>query len=143
MFLYQNSKHYKSLNLNVKDENGKQLPIYEWTDLVLRNLGNSNYIEFFNKVVTITYNLIHGTPPPRMFPKNKNILHMSSIVMVGDLYLYEDHIVIRVYGFQDDPYNIHAFLTPKIIVIEYTRHSLISNQEHFLHFKHQRSFFVT
>ena len=59
---------------------------------------------------------------------------------IGDLFLYEDLIVLRVYGFEQEPYKLPNFLTPKVFSMEYTRKRFIYGHIHFIHLKHQRNF---
>ena len=63
--MYQNFEHYKCLNLKMVDESGIPILEFRWNDLFLRKYENSNYFEFTNKVMKISYTLIHGSDPPR------------------------------------------------------------------------------
>ena len=44
---------------------------------------------------------------------------------VGDWFLYEYHIVLRVYGFEDDPYNFLSSSPQIEFSTEYVRQKLI------------------
>jgi hypothetical protein len=39
-------------------------------------------------------------------------------VKVGDWYISENYIVIRVYGFESQPYRLPIFLTHRIFALE-------------------------
>ena len=54
---------------------------------------------------------------------------------IGDCFLMEEGIVIRVYGFVHQPYILPAFLTPNIFSLEFIRKNLILENEHFINFK--------
>ena len=60
-------------------------------------------------------------------------IHMQhSSEPVGDWFLYEDYIVLRVYGFMEEPYKLPAFLTKIIFVLEFLRQRLYVESELFL-----------
>jgi hypothetical protein len=68
-----------------------------------------------------------------MFPEFKKILQLRKYTRLGDWYLAEDHTIITVYGFEQDPYKLPIFLTPRIFNFEYIRKRLILVQFHFSH----------
>jgi hypothetical protein len=70
---------------------------------------NKGFNIFVNKFMSAFYSLLHNTPPPRMFPKFKKILQMRKDTRLGDWYLVEDHTIIRVYGFEEEPYKLSIF----------------------------------
>ena len=51
------------LNLKILDESGNQLPVYDWNDLIWRKPDNSNYMDFTNEMMKITYISIHDSSP--------------------------------------------------------------------------------
>ena len=55
---------------------------------------------------------------------------------IGDWFIYENYIVLRVYDFEEDPYKFTYFLIPRVFPMEYIRKMFIYDQMHFLHFKH-------
>lgn len=56
---------------------------------------------------------------------------------VGDRFLYKEFTVLRVYGFEDDPYKLLVFLTKIIFVMEFLRQRLHVENEIFL--KHKKA----
>jgi hypothetical protein len=60
----------------------------------------------------------------------------------GDWFLFEDHTVIRVYGFTGKPYKLPAFLTPRIFALEYIRQKMSSDEEHFSAKRFNRTFTI-
>ena len=55
---------------------------------------------------------------------------------VGDWFLYKYFTVIRVYGFTEAPYMFSSFLIPRLFALEFLRHRLFVDQEHFV--KHKK-----
>jgi hypothetical protein len=43
----------------------------------------------------------------------------------------------RVYGFEQEPFNLPSFLTPRILALEYVRHILMV--DHFLFSQHRKT----
>jgi len=86
------------------------------------------------------YIMLHGNHPPKMFHEFKNILKLRKYNRLGDWCLVEDHIIIRVYGFEQDPYKLPIFLTPRIFSLEYIIQRLISDQFHFSQHKQAITF---
>ena len=66
LFLYYNFKYFEILGLNMTDHMDKDLLVHEWNPIYVRKCSKSNFIEFTNKVMRITYNVIHGIDMPRM-----------------------------------------------------------------------------
>ena len=51
-----------------------------------------------------------------MTEEMKVYMHNSNET-VGDWFLYKEFTVLRVYGFEDEPYRLPVFLTKKICVL--------------------------
>lgn len=58
----------------------------------------------------------------------------------GDWYLFENHTILRIYGFEDEPYLLPTFLTPKIYALEFIRWRFATNYEHFAKYKKSITF---
>ena len=56
--------------------------------------------------------------------------------LIGDWFCYKYFTVIRVYGFEGEPYKLHKFLTIRIFVLEYLRQRLSVENEIFI--KHKK-----
>ena len=56
---------------------------------------------------------------------------------IGDWFLYKDFTLLRLYGFEDEPYRLPMFLTKKIFVMEFLRQRLQVESEIFL--KHKKA----
>jgi hypothetical protein len=66
------------------------------------------------------YKLIFGITLPRMTKEMKAYMHNSN-EPVGVWFLYKEFTVLRVYGFEDEPYRLLVFLTKRIFVLEFLR----------------------
>ena len=66
---------------------------------------------------------LFGSLLPRVSEELKNIFHLSLETRIADSYLFEKHIVIRVYGFEEEPFLLPTFLKPSISSLEYIKHS--------------------
>ena len=65
----------------------------------------------------------------------KELLQLSPERRVGDWFLSEHNIVIRVYGFPHQPYVLPEFSTMRVFAVELIRQRLIVEDEHFLSYK--------
>ena len=73
--------------------------------MFLIKVDNSNYVEFTNTLAKLAYVLIYGVDPPRMVQEGEILIQISIDMKVGYWFLYEDHIITRIYGFQEEPYK--------------------------------------
>ena len=78
------------------------------------------FISFTDKIMSSIYKPICGTTLPRMAKEIKAYLRNSN-EPVGDWFLYKDFTVLKVYGFEDEPYKLPVFLTKTIFVLEFLR----------------------
>ena len=99
------------------------------------NLSKRNstmtFISFTDKIMSSIYKLIFCTNLPRMTEEMKAYLQNSN-EPVGDWFLYKEFIVLRIYGFEDEPYKLPVFLTKRIFVLEFLRQRLQVENEIFL-----------
>ena len=80
------------------------------------------------------YNAIFQKKLPIVLPEMKNILRISTEKRIGDWFLLEQGIVIRLYGFVHQCYLFPAFLTPRFFSMELITQKLIVETRHFLNF---------
>jgi hypothetical protein len=66
-------------------------------------------------------------------------LHPPTEDWIGDWFLSEDYIVIRIYGFDKPPYRLPTFLTPRIFAMEIIRQRFHVDLQHFSSKKHASS----
>ena len=57
---------------------------------------------------------------------------MSPNVKIGDWYLFEKHTMIIIYGFEEEPYLLPTFLTPRLYSLEYIRRRISVDLFHFV-----------
>ena len=69
------------------------------------------------------HNNIFGISLPRMTEEMKAYMHNSN-EPVGDWFLYKYFTILRVYGFEDEPYRLPVLLTKSIFVLEFLRQRL-------------------
>ena len=88
------------------------------------NLSERNstmtFIKFIDKVMSSIHKLIFCINLPRMIEEMKAYMQNSN-EPVGDWFLYKDFIVLRVYGFENEPYRLPLFLTKIVFVLEFPR----------------------
>ena len=65
----------------------------------------------------------------------KEILQFSLERRIGDWFLSEHGMVIKVYGFVHEPYILPTFLTLRVFSLDLFRKRLIVEGEHFRSFK--------
>ena len=94
------------------------------------------FISFIDKIMSSIYKLIFGITLPRMIEEMKTYLQNSNDP-VGDWFLYKEFIVLRVYGFEYEPYKFLVFLVEIIFVLEFLRQRMQVESEIFL--KHKKS----
>ena len=74
------------------------------------------FISFTDKIMSSIYKLIFGTSLPRMTEEMKAYLQNSNDP-VRDWFLYKEFTVLRIYGFENEPYRLPVFLTKIIFVL--------------------------
>ena len=94
-----------------------ELPFHEWNPLFVRKTSNSNLKEFTNKVMNIAYNIIHGVDLRKITKEGREWLQFTPETRVGVWFLFKDHTIIRVYGFEGKAYKLSAFLKVRIIAM--------------------------
>ena len=87
---------------------------------------------FIKKIMSRVYSLIFGTDLPRVLEEMKISLQPNLESRLGDWMLFLQCTVIWVYGYQEGPYLLPVFLTPRIFALEFIRQRIISEIEHFL-----------
>ena len=72
---------------------------------------------------------------PRVLLEMEEMLQFVPDRRVGNWFLLKEHTIIRAYGFVHEPYILPTFFTPRIFFLEFIRHKLIVENEHFLSFR--------
>jgi hypothetical protein len=87
---------------------------------------------FINKIMSRVYILIFSTILTRVLEEMKSYLQLNLENKVRDWVFFMHSTVIWVYGYQEAPYLILVFLTPRVFSLEFIRQRIISEIEHFL-----------
>jgi hypothetical protein len=86
---------------------------------------------FVNEFVSKVYFLIFEVNYIRVPQHFQMYLHPETENHIGHWFLYQDYTVIRIYGFEEQPYRLPTFLTPRIFSLEVLRQRLHSDELHF------------
>ena len=70
--------------------------------------------------MVFVYKIIFGSTMPNINEDSKFLLQ-NPTDLVGDWFCYKEFIVMRIYGFEGEPYKLPRFLTTRIYVLEYLR----------------------
>jgi hypothetical protein len=65
----------------------------------------------------------------------KSFTPFMDLAKTGDLFLYQNHIEIRVYGCELAPYKLPNYLHVRIFALEYIRQMINSDHIHFVSLK--------
>ena len=126
-FIFQS--YLLKMFLSFNDEN-LHLP-----EMVLTEEMSRDYSKFMNHLMSEVYRVIFQKKLPRLFLKMKDISKFSPDKRIGDWFLFEQGIMIRLYGFVHQPYLFPTLFTPRVFSMEVIRQRLIVETEHFLNFK--------
>ena len=88
-----------------------------------------------NLLMSEVYKVFFQNKLPKVLPVMKELLQFSLDKRMGDWFLFEEHTVIRIYGFTHKPCILPAFITPRVFALELIRPKLIVEHEHFISFK--------
>jgi hypothetical protein len=80
---------------------------------------------FTNKFMSRVHSLIFGTDLPRVLEEMKRFLQPNPESRVGYWMMFIQSTVIWVYGYQEGPYLLLVFLTPRIFALEFNRQRII------------------
>ena len=94
------------------------------------------FTSFIDMIMPSSYNLIFGTSLPRITKEMKAYLQNSN-EPVGDWFLYKEFTILRIYGFENEPYKLPVVITKRIFVLEFLRQRLHVESEIFL--KHKKA----
>lgn len=76
--------------------------------------------------------MLTRTPPPRISPEIRRVLHLNINHQVGDWYLYQNHIEIRIYGCELAPYKLPKYLPMRLFSLDYYRKIINSDEVNFV-----------
>jgi hypothetical protein len=87
---------------------------------------------FVNKIMSKVDSLIFNTFMPRVLEEMKIYLQPNPENIVGYWVLFMHSTMIWVYGYQEGPYLLPIFLTPKVFSLEFIMKRIILETKHFL-----------
>ena len=94
-----------------------------------------DYCKFMNQLMAEIYELFFQERLPRVFPEMSQLLQLSNNKKIGDWFLIEFKMTIRLYGFLHQPYILPTFLNTKVFSLELIRQILTVEEDHFLSYK--------
>ena len=106
----------------------------EGVDLSERNATISFFV-FSSWIIPTLYKIIFGSTMPRI-NEDLRLFLQNPVELIGDWFCFKDFTVIRVYGFEGEPYKFPKFLTRRTIVLEYLRQRLSTENGIFI--KHKK-----
>ena len=102
------------------------------SEMVITEDMHKYYCKFMNILMAPVYEVLFQNRLPKVLPKMKSMLQLSPERRIGDWFLSEDHTVIRVYRFTNQPYVLPEFLTLRMFSLDLIRQRLTVEDEHFL-----------
>ena len=102
-------------------------------DLFERN-ATISFFTFANSIMPAIYKFIFGSTMPRI-SEDLNFLLQNPVELIGDWFCYKNFTVIRVYGFEGEPYKLTKFTTRTLFALEFLRQRLIVENDNFLKYK--------
>ena len=99
----------------------------------------TDYCKFMNQLMAEIFELFFQERFPRVLPEMRQMLQLLNNKKIGDWFLIEFEMTIRLYGFIHPPYVLPNFLTPRVFSIELIWQNLIVEEEQFLNFKKSSS----
>lgn len=131
LFLYQQFSFMGHLHLEMVGADHQVRPAMDWCPRIRSTPENEDLWWYINNFLPLLFTLIHDGPPPRVIPEMDHELQCTPQLATGDWFLYEDHTIIRVYGFEGTPFKLPAFITPRILALEFLRQKLACDDLHF------------
>jgi len=62
-----------------------------------------------------------SSPTPRLTDEVQKILQLSKSYSIRDWYFYQDHTVIKIYGYELAPYRLPKYVPMRLFALEYFR----------------------
>jgi hypothetical protein len=82
------------------------------------------------------HKLIFGSFMPRISEDLKLLLH-NPVETIGDWFCFENYTVIRVYGFEGEPFKLPRFTSRRLFALEFLRQILVAENDNFI--KHKKA----
>jgi len=114
LIIKQNIPYFDGYGLQNKDAEGNIFPTIEWLPMIRKKSNGEVIVDYINNIMGTIYFLIKGDSPPRVIMEMRTLMHLTTEVAIGDWFLFETYIVLKIYGFNGDPYMLPMFMTPRI-----------------------------
>ena len=105
------------------------------TDLSQRHASLS-FFTFSGTVIPALYRLIFGVPMPRIGEELKAFLQ-NPRAPVGDWFHFGDYSLLRIYGFEGEPFRLPKFIGKRLFALEFLRQRLAAENDNFV--KHKKA----
>ena len=105
------------------------------TNLSQRN-ATISFFTFASSVIPALHKLIFGSFMPRISEDFK-LLVQNPVETVGDWFCFENYTVIRVYGFEGEPFKLPRFISRRLFALEFLRQRLVAENDNFI--KHKKA----
>ena len=114
----------------------RQIELVNFLDVVDLSDRNAtiSFFTFANSIMPAIYRVFFGSTMPRI-SKDLNFLLQNPIELIGVWFCYIFFTVIRVYGFEGEPYKLPKFTTRRLFSLEFLRQRLIVENDNFLKYK--------
>lgn len=89
------------------------------TDLSQRN-ATIPFFSFASSVILALYKLIFGSSMPRI-GEDLKLLLQNPVEPMGDWFCFEDYTLIRIYGFEGEPFRLPKFTTRRLFALEFLK----------------------
>lgn len=100
------------------------------TDLSQRN-ATISFFTFASSVMPVLPKLIFGSFMPRV-SEDLKLLLQNPVETMGDWFCFENYTMIRVYGYEGEPFRLPKFTSRRLFALEYLRQRLNVENDNFL-----------
>ena len=87
-------------------------------------------------VIPAIYRLTLGSTMPRIGAYLKALLQ-GPVELIGDWFCFADYTLIRVYGFEGEPFRLPKFSGRRLFALEFLRQILVAENDNFI--KHKKA----
>ena len=95
-----------------------------------------NFFTFSSTVIPAIYRLIFGSTMPRIGADLKALLQ-GPMELIGDWFCFDNYTLIRVYGFEGEPFKLPKFSSRRLFFLEFLRQRLVAENDNFI--KHKKA----
>jgi hypothetical protein len=95
-----------------KDKDGNELHVSKWSSILIAAKTEDGFLQFSNKFLFNTYDLLMGHKRPRMHVSYQQKIQLHPSLRVGDWFVFKEFTVIRIYGIKLGPYQLPIYIPP-------------------------------